>query len=216
MPVKPAYLALAGAGTIIAVAGVKGWGLGHTFRDVVSGNKPGQQDIQLTSQITGASFYGYGVSAPIGGKNPTPPAGGGKVSINAAANMALARLSVAGIHPSWAIGKQWAAWKALWMRESGWSSEAFNPSGAYGNAQALGHAKSGDSAIGPRRLAGGVKIAPGMNNAYGSDFGLSARSARAANAGGNLQQIQWGIGYIASVYTDPVTAEAHEQANGWY
>jgi resuscitation-promoting factor RpfB len=215
MPVKPGYLALAGAGTIVAIAGVKGWGLGHTFRDVVSGKKPGQQDIQLTSQITAASFYGYGTTGPVSG-NPSPPTGGGKVSVNAVANMALARLSVAAIHPSWATGNQWIAWKALWLRESGWSSEAFNPSGAYGIAQALGHAKAGDSAVGPRTLAGGQKIAPGMNNAYGSDFGLSSRSARAANAGGNLQQIQWGIGYISTVYTDPVTAWQHEIANGWY
>jgi hypothetical protein len=29
-------------------------------------------------------------------------------------------------------------------------------------------------------------------------------------------QIKWGLGYIASTYGDPVTAEAHEKAVGWY
>lgn len=214
MPVKPAYLALAGAGAIVAVAGVKGWGLGHTFRDLISGQKPGSQDIQTAAEIKAASFYGYGTGGTTGGGN-APPSGGGKVSIHAAANMALARLSVAGVHPSWAIGSQWAAWKSLWMRESGWSSVAFNPSGAYGIAQALGHAKSGECATGPRELAGGVKVPPGLNCAYGSNF-VSPRTAKAANAGNNLPQIQWGIGYIAGIYGDPQTAWNHEVANGWY
>jgi hypothetical protein len=71
LPVKPSYLALAGAGAIVAVSGLKGWGLGHTFRDLVSGNKPGQQDIQLTSAITAASFYGYGTNTG-GGGGPIP------------------------------------------------------------------------------------------------------------------------------------------------
>jgi cell wall-associated NlpC family hydrolase len=62
MPLKPAYLALAGAGVIVAVAGVKGWGVGGTFRDVISGKDP-SQNASLTAQITGASGYGYGTAA---------------------------------------------------------------------------------------------------------------------------------------------------------
>lgn len=31
-----------------------------------------------------------------------------------------------------------------------------------------------------------------------------------------VTQIRWGIGYIATTYGDPIAAEAHESANGWY
>jgi hypothetical protein len=209
MAVKPAYLALAGAGAIVAVAGVKGWGIGHTFRDVISGQDP-RGNVELASQIQGAEFPDTGGTS--GGN--APPSGGGKVNAHAAANMALARLSVAVRHPSWAVGSQWAAWKSLWMRESGWSSTAWNPSGAYGIAQALGHAKSGECAVGPRSVG---STSPGLNCAYGSGpGGLSPRSAKAANAGVNLPQIQWGIGYIETQYGSPQAAWNHEVANGWY
>lgn len=70
MPVKPSYLALAGAGAIVAVAGVKGWGLSGTFRDIISGKSPAGQ-AQLTSeQITGANYSASGI---VGGANVSSP-----------------------------------------------------------------------------------------------------------------------------------------------
>lgn len=71
MPLKPAYLMLAGAGAIIAVAGVKGWAPGAVFRDILSGTDPSKNPpISTTSLITSdaaaASGYGYGSGAAAG------------------------------------------------------------------------------------------------------------------------------------------------------
>jgi cell wall-associated NlpC family hydrolase len=70
LPVKPAYLALAGIGAIVAVSGIKGWGVGHTFRDIISGQDP-RQNIELTSQITGTEFSDSG--SDFGGGTLTGP-----------------------------------------------------------------------------------------------------------------------------------------------
>ncbi len=59
MPLKPSYLVLAGAGGLVAVAGIKGWSLSKSAQDLISGHNP-SVNAKLTSQITGASFYGYG------------------------------------------------------------------------------------------------------------------------------------------------------------
>lgn len=101
----------------------------------------------------------------------------------------------------------------LWTRESGWSRTAWNPSGAYGVAQALGHAQSGECAIGPRSVNASQ---PGLNCAYGSQYGLSPDEARSANAGNAYYQVRWGMGYIRSVYGSPTAAWAHEQQFNYY
>jgi D-alanyl-D-alanine carboxypeptidase len=62
MPVKPAFLLLAGAGAIVGVAGLKGWGVGSTIRDVIAGHNP--NIASLTNQITGSSGYGYSGNLP--------------------------------------------------------------------------------------------------------------------------------------------------------
>lgn len=89
----------------------------------------------------------------------------------------------------WGGGDEWAALDALWTRESGWDNTAENAaSEAYGIAQALPYTKMPKSAWPP-------------------------------SAGGNASaasQIQWGLGYIEQTYGDPIAAEAHESANGWY
>lgn len=97
---------------------------------------------------------------------------------------------------------QWGALKDLWTGESGWSSTAWNRSGAYGVAQALGHGK-GFGAVGPRSIGSNK---PGMNEAYGTQYGLTPAQARAANAGSAQPQILWGEGYIKQRYNDPQTA----------
>lgn len=102
---------------------------------------------------------------------------------------------------------------SLWTRESGWSNSAWNPSGAYGIAQALGHAGPGECATGPRSVG---STTPGVNCAYGSQYGLTPAQAKQANAGNLLQQIRWGLGYIRERYKTPAAAWAHEQAAGWY
>jgi hypothetical protein len=69
------------------------------------------------------------------------PGGGGVL-----ANMALAMQ----LMPAWSKGSMWAAWDALWMRESGWNQFARNPSsGAYGIPQALPPSKMGAAANPP-------------------------------------------------------------------
>jgi hypothetical protein len=92
----------------------------------------------------------------------------------------------------------------LWTRESGWRYNARNPtSGAYGIAQALGH-------------GGSDTAAPDGTNEYGAEYGLSPADARAANAGNERWQIEWGLGYIKSRYGSPAAALAHENSFGWY
>jgi cell wall-associated NlpC family hydrolase len=68
LPLKPSYLALTGAGAIVAYAGFKGWGIGKTIRDVISGQNPATNPT-LTAQITPGivSAYGYGAPATGGG-----------------------------------------------------------------------------------------------------------------------------------------------------
>jgi cell wall-associated NlpC family hydrolase len=69
LPLKPSYLMLTGAGAIVAVAGVKGWGVGATLRDIISGKSPAKNPV-LANTITGASYpaaaasaFGYGAAA---------------------------------------------------------------------------------------------------------------------------------------------------------
>jgi len=73
LPLKPAYLLLAGAGAIVAVAGVKGWGISSTLRDIISGQNPSANPT-LASQIA-ATNYGYGASTSGGGSGAAGLAG---------------------------------------------------------------------------------------------------------------------------------------------
>jgi cell wall-associated NlpC family hydrolase len=68
MPVKASYLALAGLGGALAIAGLKGWGVSGTLRDILSGNSPaGQKQV---NPITPAD---YPVSGITGGAETTGP-----------------------------------------------------------------------------------------------------------------------------------------------
>lgn len=201
MALKPGLLIVVAGGAVVAYAGYKGFGIGSTIRNVITGQKP-DTNQQLVNQITGDD--------PSSGGTVTT--GTGSVSVSGKANQAIARTLLMAQHPSWAVGQQWTDLVSLWTKESGWSSTAFNTSGAYGIAQFLGHATAGESAVGPRSVA---STTPGLNNAYGG-FGLSAVTARAANAGHALPQIQAGIFYIEAQYGSPSAAWAHETANNWY
>lgn len=69
MAIKPAYLILAGAGVLISVAGLKGWSVGSTVRDVIAGQNPNTNPT-LANQITGSGSTSGGGVAPTGGKIP--------------------------------------------------------------------------------------------------------------------------------------------------
>jgi hypothetical protein len=140
-----------------------------------------------------------------GSPAPGPPSAPGSGQVQNAARMLLGRFG-------WDRA-QMPPLISLWNRESGWSPTAFNPSGAYGVAQALGHARAGECATGPRSVNA---TTPGVNCAYGSQYGLSPEEARAANAGHWLPQVRWGLGYIRDRYGSPSAAWAHEQAANWY
>lgn len=104
-----------------------------------------------------------------------------------ATNRATAKLLAAPY--GWATGNQWTALDSLWSRESSWSNTATNPSsGAFGIAQALPPSK----------------------------YPKAGQPASAGGSASATTQIAWGLSYIRSRYGDPVTAWAHELANGWY
>lgn len=175
-----------GAGVILAWSGIENQTLTSTLRSVIRGKAPTPGPAGPTGTVIGSDTTGTPGS--------TTPADVTAHSASAAQNQALARLSVAISHPTWATGTEWADWVSLWNQESGWNNLALNPSsGAFGIAQALGH--------------GGVGTAGKYGNQYPS---------LAANNGQALAQIQWGISYIAQTYGSPEAAWAHEQADGWY
>lgn len=83
-------------------------------------------------------------------------------------------------------GAQWNALYALWTRESGFNNLAVNP----------------------------------QSGAYGIPQALPPTkmpfAAQAAGGSSVTAQVDWGLTYIAETYGNPVNAEAHEQAEGWY
>lgn len=179
-------LASVGAGSVFVYAGIKGYSIPQTIQAIVQGKTPAGQS-QATPITATAATGGTGGGGAAAGDTSAHGA-------SAAANQALAKLSVIASHPSWATGQQWADWVSLWNQESGWNNLALNPSsGAFGIAQALGHGL------------------PGTAGKYGNQY-----PSIAANDGNALAQIQWGINYIASAYGSPSAAWAHEESAGWY
>ncbi len=151
---------------------------------------PGAQQAPAETAQLDAVISQY--SGGPGGYQGTVPPG-------AAQNTARLLLGKLGLGPD-----QMPALIRLWDQESSWNPKARNPqSGAFGIAQALGH-------------GGADTAAPDGTNEYGAEYGLTAAEARQANAGNARWQIEWGLGYIASVYGSPDAAWAHEQAVSWY
>jgi phage-related protein len=106
---------------------------------------------------------------------------------SAAANAALARK----LYPPWATGPEWTAWNNVAMRESGWNNTITN---------------------------GGRPYNP-YNVAYGIPQALPAiKMGAAANPpqSNPTAQINWMIGYIKSVYGDPLGAWNNEVTQGFY
>lgn len=191
---KGIALGALGAGGLLLYAGITNKDIPSAVRALIKGNPPSSAAANPAGVISSSASSSSSSSAAAGDT--------GAHGASAAANQALAKLSVAISHPSWAIGQQWADWVSLWNRESGWRNLAQNPgSGAFGLAQALGHGTAADA------------------GKYGSNYGgygLSSSAAIAANNGSALPQIQWGIAYIAGTYGSPSAAWAHEESAGWY
>lgn len=117
--------------------------------------------------------------------------GGPAAPANVSGNVATGKLMAAAY--GW-TGSEWDALYNLWERESGWSNTVANSSsGALGIAQALGH--------------GTATSAGSLGNEYPS---------KSANNGNAAAQIAWGLSYIKQRYGDPLSAWAHETADGWY
>jgi peptidoglycan DL-endopeptidase CwlO len=65
VPVKASYLGLAAIGGVVVFAGVKGYGISGTLKDVLSGQKPTGQRLQ--NPITGANYAVSGIVGSAGG-----------------------------------------------------------------------------------------------------------------------------------------------------
>jgi len=194
---KGVALGCVAAGGLLLYSGITNKDILSVVKGLIQGQAPKTAGTNPSGVIGSGASTGTSTST-----GTTAPGDTGGASASAAANQALAKLSVVVSHPSWAAGQQWQDWVSLWNQESGWNNLAQNPgSGAFGIAQALGHGESG--------------TAGKYGNEYGG-YGLSTASAIAANNGSALPQIQWGIAYIADTYGSPSAAWAHEQTNGWY
>lgn len=88
MPMKAGYLALIGAGAVVAYSGIKGKGIGSAFRATIQGNSPAT--AKTANRISGNPVGSY-----PGGYFPV--FGGGNVPINGYVNP-LGR--VKGVQPS--------------------------------------------------------------------------------------------------------------------
>jgi hypothetical protein len=198
---------MAGLGAFLAWYAVKYWrGTGeavypsYAVKSVLQGQGlPAKSPaVSATAELTS---YESAATAEIGsGGNGPATAYQGSISATGAENIARLLLPKYG----WAAS-QMTSLIALWDQESSWSAHAQNSaSGAYGIAQALGH---GDATT--------ACPSTGVNE-YGTDYGLTAAEAQAANCGSVRWQIEWGLGYIKATYGTPAAAEAHEQSDGWY
>jgi transglycosylase-like protein with SLT domain len=128
MPVKGAYLLIAGTGGLLLWSGLKGKSWTSVARDIIAGKKP-QASLTAYAIAPGAAVPSPG----SGGGGTTAPLPMGKVTH--AKNVANGRIQAAAY--GW-VGSQWTDLYNLWTKESGWNNLAQNPSStAYGIAQFL-------------------------------------------------------------------------------
>ena len=127
-------LAYAATGAVVLWSGIKGETISATFRGLLKGQAPSQNQEPIT---------GTGSTAPTGDTGSTASTGAtaatgdtGASTTTAAQNQRLAKLLAAPY--GWSTGQQWADLVSLWNRESGWNNLAQNPtSTAFGIAQFL-------------------------------------------------------------------------------
>lgn len=143
---------------------------------------------------TVSSSGGNTQSAGTTASGASSSAKGGSV----AANQAIARQLMSGY--GWSSAQEWSALAALWQQESSWSQYAdTRKTGAGGDSM-----KSAVFAYG---------IAQARPYSKMPKSGWPADKGGSSNAGA---QITWGLNYIKGAYVDPVHAEQHEKAIGWY
>lgn len=127
-------LALVGAGTIFAYAGIKGYSVMKVLRNVVSG-------VPLMTDTDVLPLTAAQIAAPQGPPGPNAPT-------SPTGNKAIGKSMAKGY--GWDIGANWDALDKLWTRESGWKNTAKNASsGAYGIPQALPASKMPAAAQAP-------------------------------------------------------------------
>lgn len=165
-----AYTAVGG---VILWSGIKGETLSDTFKGLLSGQPPNQNQQQIGSPS-------IGVSNSSSSGTTVPPGNTGATGGNAAANQAIAKILAAPY--GWSTGTEWADLVSLWNQESGWSTTAENPSGAYGIPQALPATKMPASAQKSGGSSASAQISWGLayiKSAYGDPIAAWAHEESA-------------------------------------
>lgn len=126
-------IAVIAAGGVFAYAGLKGYSVSTTLRDILSGKNPKTQT--QTTAIAGTPLSAVSGINPIPGPQSFTGGNQGASNANAAHNQAIAR----GLLSKFGWGQdQMAPLIALWNQESGWNQNALNAgSGATGIPQLL-------------------------------------------------------------------------------
>lgn len=173
--------------------GMDGWTKGPVTLFQAFGFKKGNIEWPKFNAILPSQVGQAAQSSSGGGKSSGKGATGGNANVpsgggTAAQNAALGQKLAASA--GW-TGAQWTAFNNIVMAESGWQTEIHN--------------------------GGGFGYVPGL--AYGIPQALPG--SKMASAGSDWQtnpatQIRWMIGYIRSVYGNPVNAWNFHLAHGWY
>jgi hypothetical protein len=147
MPIKVSYLALAGAGGIIAYSGLKGKGISSAARAVLTGNGPAT--ATAADQITPATYaYGYGAGTTTNTAPVVGPTSAGETA------WIVALLASIAAPPTKANINSIAGWI---QHESSWNSSP--PDGALYTHNPLNTTQPGFGAVGSVNSVG-VKIYP--------------------------------------------------------
>jgi len=136
---------ITGAGGLIAVAGLKGWGVSRAFRDVIAGKNPSTHP-QLTSQIMPAQFAVGGGTQGLGGSGvgkAVTPTGPGETAWFTALLMSIAapptKADLASLH-NWRVRE--SPWNALPPDGAQYTHNPLNTTqpgfGATGNVNSIG------------------------------------------------------------------------------
>jgi len=170
-------LAYTTLGGVVLWSGIKGTTISTTFRGLLSGNPPSQNEepIQQVTQAEAGTAAQIDLSTgqAIPGVTQGIPAGVAAGGGSPTANKALGRLMAAAY--GWG-GSEWPYLESGWQEESGWSqTAAYDKSDPYDHAYGIPQANPGSK----------------MSSA-GSDWKTNPAT-----------QIKWGLGYIKATYGSP-------------
>lgn len=122
-------IAYTAVGGIILWSGITGTTLSTTFKDLLSGQAPTQNQEQIQAGASLASDTTTTGTSSSSSSTATVPSGPGSSS-------GVTALKKAAAQYGWDTGAEWQALNFVEMREAGYSLTATNPtSGAYGMAQ---------------------------------------------------------------------------------